>query len=61
MRSIPPAQLDLFKTQSQSSRAPQGLQRTRALELLKILLKEAVSASELASTRPGPEVNDEQH
>jgi hypothetical protein len=60
MRSIPLPQLNLFTTQSKASCPLSELQRARAVNLLKILLIEAVSAAAQANARPGQEVSDEQ-
>jgi hypothetical protein len=57
MRPIPQNQPDLFRIQSRSDLS--GSQRARALELLKGLLKEAMSATEAGSKRPGQEVDDD--
>ena len=58
MRPIPPTQPDLFKIQSSS--VPSGSQRARALELLKVLLKEAMSGTEAGSKRRDQEVDNDQ-
>jgi len=58
MRPMPPTQPNLFKIQSSS--ALSGSQRARALELLQVLLKEAMSATEAGSKRRDREVDDDQ-
>jgi hypothetical protein len=55
---MPPTQPNLFKIQSWS--ALSGSQRARALELLKVLLKEVMSATEAGSKRRDREVDDDQ-
>jgi hypothetical protein len=58
MRPMPPTQPNLFKIQSWS--ALSGSQRARALELLQVLLKEAMSATEAGAKRRDREVDDDQ-
>jgi hypothetical protein len=58
MRPMPPTQPTLFKIQSWS--ALSGSQRAKALELLKVLLKEAMSATDAGSKRRDREVGDDQ-
>jgi hypothetical protein len=58
MRPMPPTQPNLFKIQSWS--ALSGSQRASALELLKVLLKEAMSVAEAGSKRSDQEVDDDQ-
>jgi hypothetical protein len=55
---MPPTQPTLFKIQSWS--ALSGSQRAKALELLKVLLKEAMSATDAGSKRRDREVGDDQ-